>query len=115
MNDEMVRKLHDIFSRKMEEVYEKTNRRRTVGSPSLEEFNAWQNHLNNTLSLRVIDIEEGGRPGVVRLRGGAKVVRIMNPSNAAGRGREFIVIPYEAAEKILMFGWIPDDLRGPNG
>lgn len=115
MNDEMIRKLHDVFARKMQEVYEKNPCPDPFRDQKIHEFNAWQNYLNNTLSLEVVDVEEGGQAGLVRLGGGARVVRIMNPSNAVGRSREFIVIPYEIAERILVLEWIPDDLRTPDG
>lgn len=115
MNDELIRKLHAIFARKMDEIFAKHARPNIFWNDNIHEFNAWQNYLNNTLSLEVVDIEVGGQPGVAMLGGRAKVVRIMNPSNAVGRSREFIVIPYEIAEKILMFEWIPDDLRNPDG
>jgi hypothetical protein len=114
MNDVMVRKLRDLFASKMQEVCTKVNPAGHGGKLSPEEYNAWHNYLNNTLSLEVVDVEEGGQPGVYRLSGQAKVVRIMNPSNAVGMGNEFIVIPYEIAEKILVLGWFPDDLRTPN-
>jgi len=115
MNDVMVRKLYDLFSNRMQEVRAKVSPGSRGGNLSLEEFNAWQNYLNNTLSLEVVDIEEGGRPGVYRLGGLKKVVRIRNPSNTVGKSREFIVIPYEIAERILVCGWFPDDLRAPEG
>jgi hypothetical protein len=114
MNDRMVQKLHGLFSSKMQEIFEKTTPGRHGEEVSLEEFNAWQDYLNNTLSLEVVDIEQGGQPGVYRIDRLVKVVRIMNPSNAVERSSEFIVIPYEIAEKILIFGWIPDDLRTPD-
>lgn len=109
MNDQHVASLQQLFGRKMEEVYEKNHTPDHFGNSRIAEFNAWQQFLRSYLSLEVVDIEEGERPGFVRLGGQVVGMRIMNPSNATGHSREFIIVPYDFAERCLMTGWIPNE------
>jgi hypothetical protein len=65
MTHGFVKKLHELFRRKKEEIYERNAQPNPFGDRQLVEFNAWQDYLRSTLSLEVIDIEEGERPGLV--------------------------------------------------
>jgi hypothetical protein len=109
MTHGFVKKLHELFRRKKEEIYERNAYPTPFVDRQLVEFNAWQNYLRSTLSLDVIDIEEGEKPGFFK-QDGVPMVRIENPSNGIGYSREFIVVPYWAAFNCLAHDFIPDDL-----
>lgn len=108
MNDEHVAKLEELFRRKMEEVYEKNYNPESFGDTKIAEFNAWQSFLRSSLSLEVVDTEEGEQPGFMRVSGQVAAMRIPNPTNRTGHGREFIIVPYELGEKCLTLDWIPE-------
>lgn len=108
MNDMHVAKLEELFCRKMEQVYEKNHTHSWSGDRKITEFNAWQTFLRSSLSLEVVDIENGERPGFMRIGGKVAGVRITNPSNTTGLSREFIIVPYDFAKRCLTLQWIPD-------
>jgi hypothetical protein len=115
LTDEHVKKLYRLFCRKLEEVYEKNACPDPFGGKRIVEFNASQNFLSSSLSLEVIDIQAGKKPGIEWQRGKPFAVRIPNPSNKTGLGREFIVVPLEFAERSLVLDWIPDKWPLPEG
>lgn len=109
MNDKHVAKLEELFCRKMEEVYEKNYNPESFGDTKIAEFNAWQSFLRSSLSLEVVDIEEGEQPGFMRRDGKVAALRIRNPSNPTVYGREFIIVPCELADRCLVLDWIPNE------
>lgn len=111
ITDELVKALQKLFRRKMEEVYEKTAGTSQAGAVTYKGFNAWHNYLTDTLSLEVVDIEEGEKPGALK-RGGRQVaVRIINPSNEGMPSKEFVIVPIELAVKALALQDVPDTLN----
>ena len=115
LTDEHVMKLYELFCRKLEEVYKKNACKDLFGSNKIVAFNAWQTFLRSSLSLEVVDIEEGEQPGFMRIGGQSAAMRIPNPSNKTGLGREFIIVPLEFAERSLMLDWIPEKWPLPEG
>jgi hypothetical protein len=115
LTDEHVKKLYRLFCRKLEEVYEKNACPDPFGGKQIVEFNAWQTFLRSSLSLEVVDIEEGEQPGFMRIGGQFAAIRISNPSNETGLGREFIIVPLEFAERSLVLDGIPEKWPLPEG
>ena len=113
LTDEHVMKLNELVFRKLEEVYKKNACKDLFGSNKIVAFNAWQTFLRSSLSLEVVDIEEGEQPGFMRIGGQSAAMRIPNPSNKTGLGREFIIVPLEFAEHALMLIWIPNEWSPP--
>jgi hypothetical protein len=107
--DTVIDKLHDVFQKKMHDVYSKNRLFDSGEKPSINEYNAWQRYIRDSLSLEVEDIEEGEWPGLARLNGRVVGIRIPNPGNAAKYSREFIIVPLEMAEKALVLGGLPDE------
>lgn len=108
MNDQHLKKLYRMFSKKMKEVYEKNYNPESFGEKRIPEFNAWQTFLRSSLSMEVVDIQEGEKPGFMRIGGEVAAMRIPNPSNKHGFSREFIIVPCEFGDRCLTLEWIPD-------
>ena len=113
LTDEHVMKLYELFCRKLEEVYKKNPCSYPFDDKKIFKYNAWQSFLRSSLSLVVIDIQAGKKPGIDWQRGKPFAVWIPNPSNGTGLGREFIIVPLEFAEHALMLIWIPNEWSPP--
>lgn len=109
-DDKTLNRLYQVFRGRMHEVYRKNRKPDPFGDSMTVEFNAWQLYLRESLSLEVVDEAPGDRPGVVRDRDGGCKVKIVNPSNGASYGNEFILVPAGLAEKALTLGGLPDKL-----
>jgi len=110
IDDRSVDRLYEIFRRKMTEVYSQNFHPDPFGDMMAREFNAWQKYLRESLSLDVIDVDHGDRPGLVSSPRGGKAVRILNPSNGASFSHELIVLPLDFAEKVLLLGGLPEEI-----
>ena len=115
MEEKLAAKLHEIFHRKMQEVYETNACPDPFGGRQIAEFNAWQEYLRSKPFLEVVDIEEGEKPGFVRLKGQVVGIRFANPSNAPGYSKEFVIVPVEIADRILTLEFIPDEVTEQDG
>ncbi len=105
---ELIDKLHEVFRKKMDDVFAANHHVDPFSKLRAVEFNAWQTYLRDALLLEVIDAGYGDEPEVTRCGGELVKVRILNPSNGLGYGREFILVPVDLAMKAVMLGGLPD-------
>jgi hypothetical protein len=110
IDDRSMERIYHVFRRKMMEVYRGNFEPDPFGNSMILEFNAWQSYLRDSLSLNVVDIELGDSPGLADSPTMGRVLRIENPSNGTGHSKEFIVIPLDLAEKIILLDALPDRL-----
>ncbi len=113
MNELHAAKLSKLFLEKLKEIYEKNARPDPFSTARIVEFNAWQAFLRESLNLKVVDIEEGESPGLLRIGGKEAAIRVINPSNKAGLSREFIIVPLDLANQCLMLEWVPNKWPPP--
>jgi hypothetical protein len=102
--------LHDIFRKKMHDIYVRNYKPDPFLDTMPTEFNAWQKYLRESLSLEVIDAEPGEKTGFVWDKDRNCKVKIMNPSNGASFSKEYILVPSDLAEKALVLGSLPEEL-----
>jgi hypothetical protein len=110
MDDNSFDRLYEIFRKKMHEVYMKNYKKDAFYDSVPDAFNAWQMYLRESLSLEVPEAYPGEKPGIVKDENSKSWIRVMNPSNGTSYGHEFIVVPFELAEKMLALGEAPDSL-----
>lgn len=103
-------RLYGIFREKMHEVYRRNYMPNPFSDAMSVEFNAWQSYLRDSLSLDVRDADPSQKNEVLSENGSTCTVRVLNPSNGAAFGHEYIVISEDMARKILALGGLPDQL-----
>jgi len=99
-----------LFRDKMHDIYRKNNKKKVLFPNYISEYNAWQNYLRENLKLEVVEVIGPVKTGFIKNKDLEIWIKIMNPSNASGYGQEYIIIPEDIAEKILLLKGLPDKL-----
>jgi hypothetical protein len=110
LNSKSLDTLYELFRKKMHDVYVENHKPDPFRENMPTEFNAWQKYLRESLSLEVLDAEPGEKTGFVWDKERNCKVKIMNPSNGSPYGKEYILIPSDLAEKMLVLGRLPEEL-----
>lgn len=100
--------LHRIFREKMLEVYRENYKEQYFSNLMTNEFNAWQRYLRESLKLEVAEAGPDDRSCLVWDKDRNCSVKLMNPSNGASFGNEFIIMSSDFAEKALVMGGLPE-------